>query len=318
MPRTSAGRQREIPLDDPLVGAHDEAVPRRARDGRWGPSLQGRKSRPRDSFASAEAGTERDHVDRGATARDDGAEDVTFAGWTLSSNFPTTPGAWDTTYNGGIIDVFVARLDPSRPSSEQLLHSTFVGGISTDQDSAFSVDASGVVTVAGWTNSSGFPTTPGAWDTTHNGNRDAFVARLDMLPAGASIYGASTPGCAGPLLIGVTSWPQVGNASFALTCGNAPPIATGLLAFSGAGLAAPFSVFGADIWVDLASPAFFTVFVTSNALGAALVPIPIPNVPTLAGGQAFAQFFWAGPSSPPPCPALGISASGALAIVVQP
>ncbi|MCI0588298.1 MAG: hypothetical protein L0323_15820, partial [Planctomycetes bacterium] len=247
---------------------------------------------------------------------------VTIAGRTTSAAYPTTPGAWDTTYNGAGInptDVFVTRLDPSQPSSQQLLYSTFVGGSAAESASSLSVGASGVVTIAGSTRSAAYPTTPGAWDTTYYAGEDVFVTRLDMLPTGASAYGDSTPGCAGPLAIGVTSIPQVGNAAFALTCWHAPVNATGLLAFSSAGLATPFVFLGASVWLDLASPAFFVLPVPSNAVGAAQVGIPIPANPALAGGQAFVQFFWAGPSSPsPPCPPLGVSASAALAVTIQP
>jgi hypothetical protein len=247
---------------------------------------------------------------------------ATIAGGTDSADYPTTPGARDTTINSpvasGNLDVFVTRLDPSQPSSQQLLYSTFVGGTFADHARALSVGASGAVTIAGYTFSSNYPTTAGTWDTTFNGDIDVFVTRLDMLPTGASPFGTSTLGCVGPLAIGVTSWPEVGNATFALTCGNAPASATGLLAISDAGLARPVSIFGAQVWIDLASPAFFTVFVSSNAVGAAVVPIPIPNLPALAGAQAYIQFFWAGPTSPPPCPPLGVSASSALAITVQP
>jgi hypothetical protein len=162
-----------------------------------------------------------------------------------------------------------------------------------------------------------FPT-QNAFQTTIGGIPDAFVAHLDLLPAGASAYGASTPGCAGPLPIGVTSVPQVGNAAFAITCGNAPPSTTGLLAFSGAGLVVPYTLGPLEIWIDPASPAFFTVFAPSNASGVAQIPLPIPSVPGLVGQQAFAQFLWFGPNAPPPCPPTGLSASNALAITVQP
>ena len=112
--------------------------------------------------------------------------------------------------------------------------------------------------------------------------------------------------------------PQVGNAAFGITCGNAPPSTTGLLGLSGAPLAAPITILGAQVWIDLGSPAFFVLGVGSNALGAAVVPIPIPPIPSLAGSQVCLQFAWGGPSSPPPCPATGVSASNALAVVVQP
>ncbi|MCI0587211.1 MAG: hypothetical protein L0323_10265 [Planctomycetes bacterium] len=240
---------------------------------------------------------------------------VTIAGETTSANYPTTPGAWDTTYNGSN-DVFVARLDPSLPSSQQLRYSTFVGGASDDQAWALSVDASGVATIAGSTSSADYPTTPGAWDTTHDNPGfagDAFVTRLDMLPAGASAYGASTPGCAGPLAIGVTSWPQVGNAAFAVTCASGPSNGFGFLGFSSAGLAAPLVFGGLAAWIDPFAPFFLEIVVPSNAVGAATVPLPIPPDAALAGLQLFVQFAW-----PDACAPGGFSASNALAIVVQP
>ena len=114
---------------------------------------------------------------------------VTIAGITWFSDFPTTSGAYDTTFSVG--DAFVTRLDPSKIGSAQLVYSTFLGGTpvfipnrgwvgGSDSANALSVDAIGVVTVAGWTTSINFPTTSGAYDTTFNGGyTDAFVSRLD-------------------------------------------------------------------------------------------------------------------------------------------
>jgi hypothetical protein len=247
---------------------------------------------------------------------------ATVAGSTQSL-LPTTPGAYDTTFNGAPsdFDAFVARLSPAGTA---LFYSTYLGGSMGDGARSVALDATGAATVAGETVSPGFPTTPGAYDTSQNGTADGFVASLDLLPMGASAYGTSTPGCTGPLAIGVTAIPSISlplpnSPFFALTCGNAPPNTTGLLAFSGAALAMPIVFLGAEIWIDLASPAFFTVFVPSNSIGASEVLLPISNVPALVGQQVFAQFFWFGPSAPsPPCPPGGISASNALAITVQP
>ncbi len=109
---------------------------------------------------------------------------VTVAGYAASTKFPTTSGAYDTTYNGGA-DAFVSRLHPSKTGSAQLVYSTFLGGTKFDEASALSVDASGVVTVAGLTDSTNFPTTSGAYDTT-SGDRDAFVSRLDPSKTGSA------------------------------------------------------------------------------------------------------------------------------------
>ncbi|MHC4896955.1 MAG: DUF7948 domain-containing protein [Planctomycetota bacterium] len=116
---------------------------------------------------------------------------VMVAGQTPSSNFPTTTGAYDTTHNGGN-DGFVSRLDTSKTGTAQLLYSTFLGGTGSDQIIAMSVAANGTVTGAGYTSSSTFPTTSGAYDMTHNGGNDAFVSRLIPAPLGAKGLSYST------------------------------------------------------------------------------------------------------------------------------
>ena len=59
------------------------------------------------------------------------------AGDTDSSGFPTTPGAFDVTYNG-FHDVFVTKLDSS---GSTLLYSTYLGGNSTDIAKGIAVSA---------------------------------------------------------------------------------------------------------------------------------------------------------------------------------
>jgi hypothetical protein len=240
---------------------------------------------------------------------------VTVAGHTDSPDYPTTPGAFDRTL--GFRDAFVTRLDPARSGAQQLVYSTFVGGSGNDWAWALALDASGGVTIAGAASSLDYPTTPGAFDTIWNGGEDVFVTRLDMLPTGVAPFGRSSPGCAGPLPISVTSMPSVGNTGFAITCGNAPPNGIGLLLAGGAGLAAPINVFGVELWID-PNPFLVTFAVTSNGVGAAEFALPIPGSAGLVGTRLFTQFAWLSPASPPPCPPLGISASGALDITIQP
>jgi hypothetical protein len=115
---------------------------------------------------------------------------MTVTGVTFSTDFPTTRGAYDTTHNGPFLplgtDAFVSRLDPSKAGTAQLVYSTFLGGVGRDATSALSVDASGVVTVAGGTSSTDFPTTNGAFDTNFNFPSDACVSRLDPSKAGTA------------------------------------------------------------------------------------------------------------------------------------
>ena len=115
---------------------------------------------------------------------------VTIAGHTGSSDFPTTRGAFDTTYNGGSLDICLIQLDPSRTGNAQLRYSTFLGGSDQDLGGSFLVHHNGAVTVCGTTQSSDFPTTSGAWSPTYLGGvNDAFITQLDMLPTGVSAYG---------------------------------------------------------------------------------------------------------------------------------
>src|SRR5262249_50685188 len=113
-------------------------------------------------------------------------------GLTWSPDFPTTPGAYDTTFNG-VGDAFVAKLDAS---GSRLLYGTFLGGSSDDSAPAIALDASGAVVVGGLTLSPDFPTTPGAYDPTNSGAYDAFVAKLDA--SGSSLLYGTFLGGSGP------------------------------------------------------------------------------------------------------------------------
>ncbi len=97
------------------------------------------------------------------------------AGHTESSDLPTTAGAFDTTYNGGSADAFVAKLSPT---GSDLVYATYLGGISFERANAIAVDRSGAAYVAGRTNSCDFPTTLRAFDTSLGGSGDGFVAKL--------------------------------------------------------------------------------------------------------------------------------------------
>lgn len=120
--------------------------------------------------------------DQGTAIDIDSSGNAYVAGFTSSPNFPTTTGAFKTTY-GGSIDAFVTKLNPTGTA---LVWSTFLGGTSTDRAYAVAVDSSSNVFVAGQTYSSGFPVTAGAYNTTFaGGGSDAFVAKI--LSTGASL-----------------------------------------------------------------------------------------------------------------------------------
>jgi Beta-propeller repeat len=99
------------------------------------------------------------------------------AGFSGSLNYPTTPGSFDTTQNGGS-DAFVTKLDPT---GSRLEYSTYLGGagFSFEGANGIAVDHEGSAYVTGFTGSAVYPATPGAHDTTHNGRNDVFVTKLD-------------------------------------------------------------------------------------------------------------------------------------------
>ncbi|UCE48206.1 MAG: SBBP repeat-containing protein [Phycisphaerales bacterium] len=102
------------------------------------------------------------------------AEGFIYAvGWTRSSNFPTTSGAYDRTHNGDM-DVFVTKLQPDGSS---LVYSTFFGGSRVDQcRGGMDFDEQGNIYLSGYTDSLNFPTTGGAIQQTFKGGYgDAFV-----------------------------------------------------------------------------------------------------------------------------------------------
>jgi hypothetical protein len=95
-------------------------------------------------------------------------------GGTPSADFPTTAGAFDTTFSGG--DAFVTKLNRTGTA---LTYSTYLGGSASGEDSArgIAVDCAGHAYVTGNTQSGDFPTTPGAFDTTFTGFA-AFVVKI--------------------------------------------------------------------------------------------------------------------------------------------
>jgi len=102
-------------------------------------------------------------------------------GFTTSTNFPTTPGAFQTTAPGGVVDAFVAKLNAA---GSALLYCTYLGGSGVDQGFGVAVDSGGHAYVTGFTNSMNFPTTLVAFRTTSGGGAHAFVTKLNPTGSG--------------------------------------------------------------------------------------------------------------------------------------
>src|SRR3989442_679598 len=122
-----------------------------------------------------------DGFDQGHGIAVDAEGNAYATGGTSSTNFPTTTGAFRTTF-GGRSDAFVTKLNGD---GSALVYSTYLGGFSSDRGNAIAVDAAGNAYVAGLTFSTNFPTTPGAVRETFGGIFDAFVTKLN--PAGTAL-----------------------------------------------------------------------------------------------------------------------------------
>ncbi|HEX4640263.1 MAG TPA: SBBP repeat-containing protein, partial [Chthoniobacterales bacterium] len=125
------------------------------------------------------------NVDQGNAIAVDSSGNAYVTGVTLSVDLPTTTGAFQTTYMGAN-DVFVTKLNPT---GSGLLYSTYLGGGGGDSGNGIAVDTAGNAFVTGFTTSTDFPTTTGAFQTVKGAAQDAFIAKLD--PTGSALVYSS-------------------------------------------------------------------------------------------------------------------------------
>jgi photosystem II stability/assembly factor-like uncharacterized protein len=95
--------------------------------------------------------------DEGWAIAADSAGNAYITGTSKSTDFPTTPGAFRTSGNGGL---YVARINPTLVSAASLVYSTYLGGVGPDSGGhvdAITVDSAGNAYVAGANSSPDFP-----------------------------------------------------------------------------------------------------------------------------------------------------------------
>jgi uncharacterized repeat protein (TIGR01451 family) len=151
-------------------------------------------------------------TDIGLSIAVDSANNTYVAGQVSSTNFPTVnpfQAACDAC-TSSVPDAFVSKLNPSGTA---LIYSTYLGGSGsagslngTEAGRGIAVDSAGDAFVVGGTNSTDFPTTPGAYISSESAvNPYAFVTKLN--PAGNglvySTYLGATGNAAGSGAFGV-------------------------------------------------------------------------------------------------------------------
>ncbi len=118
---------------------------------------------------------------------------VCAVGYTYATDYPTTPGAYRRSFSGGYTDIVVSKLSAS---GDELVFSTYLGGSDNEAGEGVALDAEGRATVAGYTYSTDFPATPGAFQTTNRGYADVVVVRFSADGSGLE-YATFAGGSAG-------------------------------------------------------------------------------------------------------------------------
>ncbi|MCC7430101.1 SBBP repeat-containing protein, partial [bacterium] len=103
----------------------------------------------------------------------DSSNNVYIAGYTASNDYPIVSG-FQTVFTGwdGAFSKFNSDLSG-------LIYSTYLGGNGYDDFIGISVDVNENCYLSGGTFSADFPIVSGSWDTSYNGNGDAFISKLD-------------------------------------------------------------------------------------------------------------------------------------------
>ena len=141
-------------------------------------------------------------VDNGERVAVDAGGNAYVMGFSSSLDFPTTPGAFDRTNNGGF-DVTLTKVNQS---GSGLVYSTYLGGQGSDTGGGLVVNDAGEAYVSGGTGSLDFPTTAGALHTPPDGS-DNFVTKFNAAGS-ALVYSAVFGGTASEGPAASTSMPR--------------------------------------------------------------------------------------------------------------
>jgi len=176
-----------------------------------------------------------------------------LAGFTNSSNLPSTPGVVQPVYAGDH-DGFIAVLSPDLQSLESL---TYLGGPAHDQLLEISIAPSGAILTGGYVYSSGLPVTPSAVSSSLSGSADGYLALmspdLKHVLFGSYLGGSESDGVHGILaaddhivVVGDTS-----SAGFPVTSGGFQTALSGGVDAYLAEISIPMVITGSVILEDL-------------------------------------------------------------------
>lgn len=84
----------------------------------------------------------------------------------FGNQYPTTVGAYKTSFSGGIVDIALSKFDTT---GTFLVYSTYLGGNSDELPHSLIVNSNGELFMFGTTSSTNYPTTTGCYDNSFNG-----------------------------------------------------------------------------------------------------------------------------------------------------
>lgn len=99
-----------------------------------------------------------------------------ITGYSFSFDFPTTPGAFQTTKLGTYEDAFIAKVS----SSQGLVYSTYVGGNNVDRAYSLVMDNNAAL-ITGYTNSTNYPLSANAYQTNFGGVSDILLTKICLM-----------------------------------------------------------------------------------------------------------------------------------------
>jgi len=164
-------------------------------------------------------------ADSGYDLAVDGTGNAYVTGFTASTEatFPVIGGP-DLTYNGGLVDAFVAKVNASGTA---LVYCGYVGGLGDDWGRGIAVDGLGNTYVAGYTESTQttFPVVGGPDLSYNGGSNDTFVAKISLVNT------PSTPtdphpanGATGVFRNPTLTWSSIGAISYDVYGGPTLPL----------------------------------------------------------------------------------------------
>jgi hypothetical protein len=128
----------------------------------------------------------------------DGQGHAFVVGYASSPDFPTTPGAYQTTQPNMTDSGFLTEIDINQSGKPSLLYSTYIHSLQNANDEqavGVAVDANGLVYVTGFTDSHTFPVSANAYQGKNNaptGGYNNFIAEFDLTKSGSAALVAST------------------------------------------------------------------------------------------------------------------------------